>query len=267
MNGMLVNRGHVLIYANSGQYPLAKDVDISSGTGRSVVAFTMGGKKDAAQISKDASRRLAKKISDGALSALLQQSRVVLGQALDPSGDNTRPVITKAAKSGYPVFVTLFQDGKIVGQSGRLFKQGSLEQSINYHVIQAALHDTNHSGVTQETFDRVSIKLTIPTKPKYVQPERIVTNRDGVRLEYRKREKIFLPDAWKRFPHPYVLLAELAAQTGLEPWYWRIRGARVSIFQVLSIREGEYEPNTDEKKPKKKKREEEDDGDPFEFLR
>ena len=54
-----------------------------------------------------------------------------------------------------------------------------------------------------------------------------------IQLEYRKRTNVFLPDAWRRYPHPTVLLSEMAARLGAA--YGAMLGAGLDAVYPLPI--------------------------------
>jgi len=246
MNELLASKGYTLIYGNTGQFPLAKKEDMKSAVGMAATAFTFG-VVNPLEITADRSQKLFRELEKD-FDALLKIARTSIAHALEPSLKSF-PKAPKIARKTFPVYVSILKEDRVIGHSGSIDIQGTLEGSLKYHAARAAFNETRNPVLSFQDLDNVIIKLSIPTEPEIVEAHQIVSNRDGVLMNYRNRRNSLLPDDWTRFPHRCVFLSELAAQCGLEPWRWKTEGAVLSTFQAVIARDkslGEQPPSSSE---------------------
>jgi AmmeMemoRadiSam system protein B len=264
LNQLLANRGDALLYANSGQFPVAKKEESLRSTGMAAVAFSHG-KTRGVRFSKDRTRKIAKHISERLLANLLKQARLAVGLSLDPAAESLRPAEDESAQEPFPVFVSLFRDGRLIGQSGTIEAQGPLEEAVRFHAVKAASQGT--APLKKEDLPQIVIGIDIPSRPQKVDFEEVIPALDGVVLDCMNRRNIFLPEAWRRYPNRAVFLSELTAQAGFDPWRWNAKRARLSAFQVLSLREGDNKAKEEqEREQREKQRQGGPDASEFEYF-
>ncbi len=142
-------------------------------------------------------------------------------------------------------FVTLKIDGRLRGCIGNLEATGPLLQSLSTNARQAAFHDHRFAPLSPEEFDRVSIDISILTRPQRLEYKgadellrRLRPGIDGVILNKGRSRATFLPQVWEQLPRPPQFLEHLCLKAGLHRSAWQDPDVEIYLYQVQIFEEG-----------------------------
>ena len=122
------------------------------------------------------------------------------------------------------VFVTLNikETGKLRGCIGSILPQRSLLNDIIYNAKSAAFNDKRFDSVTINELDKLSIEISLLSKPQYINYEnieelkkRIIPGKHGVIIEKRMYRATFLPAVWEKLPDFDSFFNHLCRKAGL----------------------------------------------------
>ncbi|MGI9538361.1 MAG: AmmeMemoRadiSam system protein A [Desulfocapsaceae bacterium] len=141
-------------------------------------------------------------------------------------------------------FVTLKIDGRLRGCIGNLEPTGPLLGSLAQNARHAAFNDHRFSPLKKEEFERVSIDISILSKPAQLHFDngndlltKLRPGTDGVILKKGKARATFLPQVWKQLPQPRLFMEHLCQKAGLSPTAWRDKNIEIYLYQVQSFDE------------------------------
>ena len=177
----------------------------------------------------------ARLISEDAGLALVKAARLALEQALEMGQSpevasilQPYPELQQAAG----LFVTLRRGGELRGCIGRIQTSEPLASSLPVVALEAALKDPRFNPVEAHELQDIHIEVSVLTLPQPLhEPRDVLAGRDGVVLDYRGHQGVFLPTVWEETGWLRIeFLRQLASQkAGLDPDAWR--QATLSAFQ------------------------------------
>lgn len=142
-------------------------------------------------------------------------------------------------------FVTLKIDGRLRGCIGNLEATGPLLQSLTTNARQAAFHDHRFAPVGPEEFKRLTIDISILTRPQRLEYsggddllKQLRPGIDGVILKRGRARATFLPQVWEQLPRPQQFLEHLCLKAGLHRSAWQEPDVEIFLYQVQSFEEG-----------------------------
>ncbi len=122
------------------------------------------------------------------------------------------------------VFVTINERGALRGCIGSIIAHRALLEDVIENAKSAAFFDPRFPPLTPEEFDKITLEISILSKPKplaYTDIEdlrgKIVPGRDGVILKYNNHQATFLPQVWEELPDFDQFFAHLCMKAGLRP--------------------------------------------------
>lgn len=142
------------------------------------------------------------------------------------------------------VFVTLKLAGQLRGCIGTLEGQEPLASGVATQAVNAAFHDPRFSALKPKELDRVSIEVSVLTRPQslaYTDADDLVVKLrpyiDGVTISLDYAGATFLPQVWKQLPRPDDFLSHLCMKAGLDRDAWRKGKLHVETYQVQYFEE------------------------------
>jgi AmmeMemoRadiSam system protein A len=142
-------------------------------------------------------------------------------------------------------FVTLKIDGRLRGCIGNLEANGPLLDSLETNARQAAFHDHRFAPLSRQEFDRVTIDISILTRPQRLDYRdgqdllgRLRPGIDGVILKKGRARATFLPQVWQQLPRPHQFLEHLCLKAGLHRSAWQDPDVEIYLYQVQIFEEG-----------------------------
>lgn len=141
-------------------------------------------------------------------------------------------------------FVTLKSKEVLRGCIGNLEAEGSLVDAVERNALNAAFNDHRFQPLKAEELDRVTIDISILSKPEvldYSDSEDLVSKLrpmvDGVILRHGKKGATFLPQVWSQLPDPEQFMEHLCRKAGLSPGVWQEEHLDIYIYQVQCFEE------------------------------
>jgi MEMO1 family protein len=141
-------------------------------------------------------------------------------------------------------FVTLKIADRLRGCIGNLAPSGSVVQGVKRNAVNAATKDYRFAPLSAEELNRVTIEVSILTKPKpldYTSAHDLVaklrTHVDGVIIRKGHASATFLPQVWDQLPRTEDFLSHLCRKAGLAADAWKEEGLDVQTYQVTYFEE------------------------------
>lgn len=188
------------------------------------------------QISSDHGKRLLRLAKD----TIAQ--RLGLLETVDQSG-----LADEELNQDLATFVTLKIDGQLRGCIGNLEATGPMLKSLTRNARQAAFHDHRFSPLSAAEFDRISVDISILTRPVQLQYEdgddllqKLHPGQDGVILKKGKARATFLPQVWNQLSQPRLFMEHLCLKAGLSANSWKDKGLEIFLYQVQSFDEEDH---------------------------
>ena len=175
---------------------------------------------------------------------LLLLARRTLENDLQKGSHNLEELNLPEFRTSGGVFVTLHIKGKLRGCIGRLESDASIFKNTIELSRAAAFEDHRFRKLSSEELRKVTIEISILSKPKRVSGEsnhqkiaRIIPGRDGVILSAARHSATFLPQVWDSIPERDRFIGELCRKAGLPADYWKNNPIDISVYQVDSFEE------------------------------
>jgi MEMO1 family protein len=141
-------------------------------------------------------------------------------------------------------FVTLKIADRLRGCIGNLAPSGSVVQGVKRNAVNAATQDYRFAPLSAEELNRVTIEVSILTKPEslhYTSAHDLVaklrTHVDGVIIRKGHASATFLPQVWDQLPRTEDFLSHLCQKAGLAADAWKDEGLDVQTYQVAYFEE------------------------------
>lgn len=141
-------------------------------------------------------------------------------------------------------FVTLHLNGGLRGCIGTIEPIKSLISAVTENAVLAGFQDTRFSPVTLEELDRITIEISILTKPvplRFQNPEglkkQIKPGVHGVILSQGYNRATFLPQVWEQLPGIEAFLGQLCLKAGMEQTCWKDTKTSVEVYEVSAFSE------------------------------
>lgn len=139
-------------------------------------------------------------------------------------------------------FVTINLDGKLRGCIGSLVAHRSLFSDLVQNAKAAAFADPRFSPLSKEEFEKVSIEISLLTKPEVLEysdfedlKEKLIPKKHGVILELDGKRATFLPQVWEQLPSFNDFMVHLCQKAGLQPD--KLSGfPKIQIYEALKIK-------------------------------
>lgn len=136
-------------------------------------------------------------------------------------------------------FVTLHKNNQLRGCIGALEAYQPLIDDIAEHAFAAAFQDPRFPSLDQTEFEKISIEISVLSKPEsmifkseddllqQVRPEI-----DGLILEHGFNRGTFLPSVWQQLPDKKEFLKHLKMKAGLPAQWWEndVKISRYTTF-------------------------------------
>ncbi len=111
------------------------------------------------------------------------------------------------------VFVTLTINGQLRGCIG-LIKPVPLWKGVITAAYDSAFNDPRFNPLTIDEFKRVSIEISVLTKPVRISKQ-LIKKGDGVIISKGLRKALFLPQVWNELPDKESFIKQLLLKAGL----------------------------------------------------
>ena len=141
-------------------------------------------------------------------------------------------------------FVTLTLDGQLRGCIGSLSAVEPVTANIRKNALNAAFHDPRFSPLSVDEFARMSIDISILSKPVALAysdaddlVEKLRPGIDGVIIRKDIASATFLPQVWEQLPKAQDFLGHLCLKAGLSSQAWRSGDLEVQTYQVQHFEE------------------------------
>ena len=141
-------------------------------------------------------------------------------------------------------FVTLHLNGGLRGCIGTIEPTKSLISAVKENAVLAGFQDSRFSPVTVEEMDRITIEISILTKPvplRFQNPDDLKKQMKpgvhGVILSQDYNRATFLPQVWEQLPGIEDFLGYLCRKAGMEKTCWKNTKTSVEVYEVLAFSE------------------------------
>lgn len=174
----------------------------------------------------------APELSESSASRLLDLARESIAasvRGLPQPGLPQDPALSRAAG----VFVTLHRQGTLRGCLGHLEADHTLAEITRRMAVASAHDDPRFPPLGEEELSDVAVEISILTPLRRVQPEDIVTGRDGVVVRRGNSQGVFLPQVateqgWGRD----AFLSAACRKAGLPELAWKDRSTSLFSFEA-----------------------------------
>ncbi len=153
-----------------------------------------------------------------------------------PAPDFSR---TESVNKEAGTFVTLKIDGRLRGCIGNIEPKGPIPESVKRNAVQAAFHDPRFPALTREEARRMTIEVSVLTKPEpleYKEPADLLRSVrkgvDGVIIQKGHGRATYLPQVWEQLPKKERFLSRLCMKAGLSSDAWQKEDLEVFTYQV-----------------------------------
>jgi hypothetical protein len=143
-------------------------------------------------------------------------------------------------------FVTLTEGGQLRGCIGSILPEEPLAEAVIHRARSAATEDARFNRVKPEDLDKIEIEISVlsfPKRLKFATPEELLEKLrphiDGVVLNLRGRQAVYLPQVWEQIPDKAEFLSHLAEKAGLNRSAWKSPAAQVLVYQVFAFKESD----------------------------
>ena len=145
-------------------------------------------------------------------------------------------------------FVTLNKDGALRGCIvDSLHAHEPIYQNVLRNVVLAATADPRFSPVTPDELDRITIEISILSRPKRLEYSdsqgllrKITPGKDGVILTTTHGTSTYLPQVWEFFSDPAEFLSRLCEKQGAAPDCWQeTPPPRIETYRAFHFSEEE----------------------------
>lgn len=113
-------------------------------------------------------------------------------------------------------FVTLELDGILRGCIGSITAIRPLISDLVYNAHAAAFSDPRFPALTLNEYNKITIKVSLLSKPERTTFDEIEAGKDGVIIRDGLHKAVFLPDVWEQLPEKEEFFDALLKKAGLE---------------------------------------------------
>lgn len=139
-------------------------------------------------------------------------------------------------------FVTINLDGKLRGCIGSLIAHRTLLSDLIHNAKAAAFADPRFSPLSKEEFDKISIEISLLTKPEVLEysdfedlKQKLIPYKHGVILELDGKRATFLPQVWEQLPSFNDFMVHLCQKAGLQAD--NLSGfPKIQIYEAIKIK-------------------------------
>jgi len=145
------------------------------------------------------------------------------------------------------VFVTLKINGELRGCIGYPLPVKPLYQAVIEMAVAAATEDYRFPPLSPEELDRLSIEISVLTRPKKVnRPEEVIVRRHGIIISKGYNQGLLLPQVPLEYGWDLeTYLSHGCLKAGLHPDEWR-RGVIIEVFEAQVFSEDDYNLRADQ---------------------
>jgi len=145
------------------------------------------------------------------------------------------------------VFVTLKINGELRGCIGYPLPVKPLYQAVMEMAVAAATEDYRFPPLSPEELDRLSIEISVLTRPKKVnRPEEVIVGRHGIIISKGYNQGLLLPQVPLEYGWDLeTYLSHGCLKAGLHPDEWR-RGVNIEVFEAQVFSEDDYNLRADQ---------------------
>lgn len=143
-------------------------------------------------------------------------------------------------------FVTLHIGHRLRGCIGTIEPVKPLISAIIENSAMSAFQDPRFSPVTMKDFDKITIEISILTKPIALvfQSAEDLKNQlkpgvHGVILSRGYHRATFLPQVWEQLPKTEDFLGQLCRKAGMETTCWKDMQTSVEVYEVTAFSEAD----------------------------
>jgi AmmeMemoRadiSam system protein A len=136
-------------------------------------------------------------------------------------------------------FVTLTINGDLRGCIGQIIPDKPISQTIKENAISAAIKDPRFPPMNSTEFNKVSIELSILSKPEELKYDgekdlldKIKQNEHGLIIRLGIHSSTFLPQVWEELCTKEEFLSHLCMKAGLYADEWKKGNLEVSTYTV-----------------------------------
>ncbi len=156
------------------------------------------------------------------------------------------------------IFVTIhtYPDNNLRGCIGFPLPLYPLKKAVIDAALSAAFSDPRFPPLRKDEVDKVVFEVSVLTPPeeiKFSSPgellEKIEPFKDGLILEYRGFQGLFLPQVWEQLPEKEEFLSHLCMKAGLmDTECWKREGVKIYRFRAQIFKEDKPHGNVIEVK-------------------
>jgi AmmeMemoRadiSam system protein B/AmmeMemoRadiSam system protein A len=146
--------------------------------------------------------------------------------------------IPAALKESLGCFVTITKTGSLRGCIGYIEPIKPLIEAVIDNAGNAALHDPRFTPVTIDELGKVSIEISVLTKPEQLSfdgPDdllsKLIPMVHGVILQKGNRQSTFLPQVWCQLPEKIKFLEHLSVKAGMQSDGWKTSNVKIYTAQ------------------------------------
>jgi AmmeMemoRadiSam system protein B/AmmeMemoRadiSam system protein A len=232
-------KARLLHYATSGDH----GGDRSKVVGYAAIAFYGNGEEKMIQeksstLTADQGKALVQ------LARKTLMERFGLRVSADQQAELTSQIADPALQTVCGTFVTLKIRDQLRGCIGSLEGREPLASGVVTQAVNAAFHDPRFTPLKQDELERVTIEVSVLTKPQplaYTDAKDLLAKLrphiDGVTIHQGYAGATFLPQVWEQLPRAEDFLSHLCLKAGLDSQTWRKGKLKVETYQVQYFEE------------------------------
>jgi AmmeMemoRadiSam system protein A len=141
-------------------------------------------------------------------------------------------------------FVTLRIGKELRGCIGSLEAHRPLAMDVVDNAISSAFGDPRFSGLTKEEFGKITISISVLTKPVPLPVngpddllKKLVAGKHGLILKQGWARATFLPAVWEELTEKEEFLSHLSMKAGLAPDGWKNRKTEFEVYEAEEFSE------------------------------
>ena len=173
--------------------------------------------------------------------ALLELARRAISETVLHNRYLETPAPLGAELPAAGVFVTLHRRGRLRGCIGQLEWIESLQATVVYCAVAAAMHDPRFSPVSPEELSELEIEISVLSRPERIEPSRIEVGRHGLLVMRGRLRGVLLPQVPLQFNwNAERFLEETCRKAGLNKEAWKDPATSVEAFTSEVFSETEF---------------------------
>ena len=191
--------------------------------------------------------KMAEKLTEKEKKFLLALARNAIKDYLEKGAKpEVKPseVPTRRLSEDGACFVTLRIRKELRGCIGSLEAHRPLVMDVADNAISSAFGDPRFSGLTREEFGKITISISVLTKPVPFPVngpddllKKLVPGKHGLILRQGWARATFLPAVWEELPEKKEFLSHLSMKAGLEPDAWKDRKTEFEVYEAEEFSE------------------------------